>query len=305
MFSRATIFVFLLLSGSASASEPERPPIIDVHLHAHAADRFGAAGPPNPVSGTPSSATTDDALLKATLDAMQRHNIVSGVASSARDDVERWRRAAPERIIGGAQIDVGLPLPDRQQLRKDIVAGRIGMIGEIGAQYLGLDAADSSLEPYFALAEELDVPVGVHTGISSPNTPYDCCPKFRVALGRPLLLEPVLIRHPDLRVNLMHAGYPYLDETIALMAVYPNVYADVGAIDWIIPRDEFHRYLKALMRAGFGKRIMFGSDQMVWPEVIERAVESIDSASFLSEEQKRDIFYNNAARFLRLDKSSD
>jgi predicted TIM-barrel fold metal-dependent hydrolase len=54
------------------------------------------------------------------------------------------------------------------------------------------------------------------------------------------------------------------------------------------------------VEAGFGKRVMFGSDQMVWPGVIERAIEAIESAEFLSEAQKRDILYNNAARFLRL-----
>lgn len=55
------------------------------------------------------------------------------------------------------------------------------------------------------------------------------------------------------------------------------------------------------MIAGFGKRLLFGSDQMVWPEAIGMAVEGIESATFLTEEEKRDIFYNNAARFLRLD----
>jgi len=45
---------------------------------------------------------------------------------------------------------------------------------------------------------------------------------------------------------------------------------------------------------------MFGSDQMIWPETIELAIDAINSADFLTEEQKRDIFYNNAARFLRL-----
>ena len=54
------------------------------------------------------------------------------------------------------------------------------------------------------------------------------------------------------------------------------------------------------MDAGLGKRLMFGSDQMQWPEAIDDAVEAIESAPFLTEEQKRDIFYNNAARFLRL-----
>lgn len=45
---------------------------------------------------------------------------------------------------------------------------------------------------------------------------------------------------------------------------------------------------------------MFGSDQMVWPGTIERAITVIEEAPFLSEEQKRDILYNNAAQFLRL-----
>jgi uncharacterized protein len=45
---------------------------------------------------------------------------------------------------------------------------------------------------------------------------------------------------------------------------------------------------------------MFGSDQMRWPEKIADGIEAIESADFLNEEQKRDILYNNAARFLRL-----
>jgi predicted TIM-barrel fold metal-dependent hydrolase len=47
-------------------------------------------------------------------------------------------------------------------------------------------------------------------------------------------------------------------------------------------------------------RVMFGTDQMVWPGVIEPAIEAIESATFLTDEQKRQILYGNAARFLRL-----
>ena len=49
------------------------------------------------------------------------------------------------------------------------------------------------------------------------------------------------------------------------------------------------------------KRIMFGSDQMVWPDAIPVAINSIRSAPFLTAEQKRDILHDNAARFLRLE----
>jgi predicted TIM-barrel fold metal-dependent hydrolase len=55
------------------------------------------------------------------------------------------------------------------------------------------------------------------------------------------------------------------------------------------------------VEGGFGKRILFGSDAMIWPRTIEVAIQSIESADFLTPQQKRDIFYNNAARFLRLE----
>ena len=42
------------------------------------------------------------------------------------------------------------------------------------------------------------------------------------------------------------------------------------------------------------------SDQLIWPRAIEIAIDTIEKAPFLSPEDKRDIFYNNAARFLRL-----
>ena len=99
----------------------------------------------------------------------------------------------------------------------------------------------------------------------------------------------------------MHAGWPYLQETIALMSVYPQVYADLGAADWLLPRPGFHAYLRGLMQAGLGKRLMFGSDHMYWPEAIGMAVDAIEAAEFLTPEEKRDIFYNNAVRFLRLE----
>lgn len=89
------------------------------------------------------------------------------------------------------------------------------------------------------------------------------------------------------------------------MLSHPQVYVDVGFIDWVLPRKASHRYLRGLVEAGFGKRVMFGSDQMIWPEAIELGIEAINSAEFLTEEQKRDILYNNAARFLRLNEISN
>jgi predicted TIM-barrel fold metal-dependent hydrolase len=39
---------------------------------------------------------------------------------------------------------------------------------------------------------------------------------------------------------------------------------------------------------------------MLWPDAILIAIGTIEQVPFLNREQKRDILYNNAARFLRL-----
>ena len=86
----------------------------------------------------------------------------------------------------------------------------------------------------------------------------------------------------------------------ALMYAHLQVYVDLGAISWALRKKEFHKFLQGLVDAGFGKRIMFSSDQMQWPTTIDEAVDAVNSAHFLTDEEKEDIFYNNAARFLRL-----
>ena len=303
------VLMVLALAGSScsrpaatqTAASKRRPPVIDMHLHAFRLTD-GSPPPENPVTGRPSTARTSAELRDASLAALERYNIVKAVASGPAETVAQWRAAAPDRILVGAFVDEENPLPDLAVLRADIRAGRVHVLGELALQYRGMAPNDPRLEPYYALAEELGIPVGIHTGIGPPGTPYlPCCPHFRVTLGNPILVEEVLVRHPRLRLYLMHGGAPYLQETKAIMSVYPQVYTDLAVINWILPREEFHSYLRELMRAGFGKRLLFGSDQMFWPEAIGMAVEGIESATFLTEEEKRDIFYNNAVRFLGLE----
>jgi uncharacterized protein len=158
------------------------------------------------------------------------------------------------------------------------------------------------MEPYWALAEELDIPVGIHVGTGPPGAIYLGATGYRARLHSALTMEEVLVRHPRLRVYLMHAGYPMLDDLLAVLYAHPQVYVDVGVIVYTQPRPAFYRYLRGIVEAGFANRVMFGSDQMVWPGAIERSVQVIQNAPFLTAAQKRDILYNNAARFLRLSK---
>lgn len=312
-----------VLAAAAAAPAPAAEPIIDMHLHAYPA---GAQGPPPVVVCAPYetmptrdprdadgvyagktfkaatcrhhiwSAKTDDELRTRTLAILRRLDIT---AVTGGPFVDRWAKEGGERIIPSLEFGMGdLPPPD--EVRALAKAGRVKLLGEIGAQYDGVAPDDARLEPYWALAEELDLPVGIHMGPGPPGAPYLGAPKFTMRAGDPLGLEKVLAKHPRLRVYVMHAGWPMIDRMVALMYEYPQVHVDTAVIDFTQLRAEFWAYLKRLVDAGYGKRIMFGSDQMVWPDAIPAAVASIRDAPFLTAEQKRDILHDNAARFLRL-----
>ncbi len=272
-------------------------PIIDVHLHA--IDRIAAGQErrycfPKPCEGAPTQAKSADDLKRLTLAAMARKKIVMGILSGPRVDVVlRWT----ENDRTSFRIGIVLLRPDDvplDTLRALYTSGRAQVLGEIGVQYSAIAIDDPSLGPLFALAHELDLPVHVHvTGLGGTTD-------FPVNLGNPLRLVPVLRKYPGLRVYLENAGWPFLEEVTSLMYQYPSVFADVSTILHLIPRTVALKYLHGLRENGLGKRIMFGSDQMVWPEVIDVAVDAIQSANFLAQDEKADIFYNNAARFFRL-----
>jgi predicted TIM-barrel fold metal-dependent hydrolase len=215
--------------------------------------------------------------------------------------VQKWKDAAPGRIIPGTSFDNGMVggkyLPV-EELRTAFTKGGFKVMGEVGLQYQGLSPSDPSVDAYFALAEELDIPVGIHMGTGGSGRANITMPKFRGSMGNPLLLEDLLARHPKLRVWIMHAGYPMIDQLLTLLQANAYVYVDVAGLIWSYPLKEVHNYIQRIVEAGFEDR----TDQLVWPKLMAASISVIEGATYLSPQQKRDILYNNAARFLRLDK---
>jgi uncharacterized protein len=293
--------------GGVSPQTAGREPIIDVHMHAYPASMAIDTSFSNPVTGKPPGVKDGEAHMRACLVEMQRLNIVTGIVSGGTGDrlaaAMHWHDAAPDRIIAGAGVrgSEDTPMPDLGVLRKAFADGRLRVLGEVTAEYAGRTLSDPHYEAYLALAEEFDIPVALHTSTVPAGTSSDpCCRNARVRFGNPALIEEALNRHPKLRVNLMHAAWPYLQETLALMSTYPQVSVDVGWIAWGLPRAEFYAYLGALTRAGFSQRVMFGSDQQYWPDLIGLSVDAVDSAPFLTPADKRAIFHDNAVRFYKL-----
>jgi uncharacterized protein len=311
-------------SGTHGEPSPGRPPIIDMHMHAMPADFYAKppakmcapqifpwADPRDPKADFSTCAgreveagTTDAEVIRRTVAVMTEFNVIGVISAPLRggaspiDRLKPWQAAAPDRVIPGVWTNGQVPLDSLRTWAKE---GRIRVLGELTFQYTGYSFSDALPDQHFALAEEFDIPVGLHVGPGAPGEAYWLSARYRAGLGRPLSLEEPLLRHPKMRLYVMHAGWPMLDEMMALLFYHPQVNVDVGTISWQLPRAEFHRYLRRLVEAGFGKRVMFGSDQLLFHDLIRVSIEAVESADFLTADQKRDIFYNNAARFLRLD----
>ncbi|WP_461063262.1 amidohydrolase family protein [Spirosoma horti] len=323
-----TIVLLAVLSGlmtsiRAQTTPPRRPlPIIDVHVHAMKVNpsfavemcpwflRDMPGGDPNQqmraflnteCAEPLQPAKSDQEMQTAVLGTMERLNMTI-VAFGDPVILRKWKKAAPGRVIAG----IGVSSPKEmsvQAFTDSLSSGFYQVMGEVAPQYQGLSPSDMSLDGYFAAAEKLNIPVGIHMGTGGNGMANLTQATYRASLGRPFLLEDMLARHPKLKLWVMHAGYPMIDEMIALMGANAYVYVDLAGFIWSYPQAEIHAYLKRLVQAGFGKRILYGTDLLVWPKLIETSLSVIENADYLSFDQKRDILFNNAVRFFRLDAS--
>lgn len=279
------LLVVVVHASAAAAQARYAGPIVDVNVR---------AAPPS------------DARIRAFEANWVTHAVMSGSDSAMAAWAHKWRG----RIIRSVSLPCASPdcfrsgptFPDTAHLRVQLKAGHVRAIGELMQQFAGMRPDDPRLGPYFALAEEFDVPVGVHLSLAPPFV-TGINPLYRTSLGRPELIEDVLAKHPKLRVYIAHAGYPRAEEMIAVLYMYPNVSVDISAI--ALPRlsqpSVFHEYLRRLVALGFINRIMFGSDVQDAAATRE-TIEAIESATFLSVEQKRALFCENARKLFRIER---
>ena len=241
------------------AGASRREPIIDMHLHAKTAAAYGATGLPlcAPMDRIPTwdqrdpvgegrnaaptctapliSPSTDAQVRDGTIERIRRYNIF-GVLSGTPELVAAWQREAPGRFIAGldlrfdpataagfASTPAGAPAhpmpPD--SIRALHARGALSVLAELSNQYAGIAPDDPRIEPYFALAEQLDVPVGIHVDGGGPGAAYNGTPGYRARLQNPFTLEEVLLRHPKLRLYIMHAAFPMIEPLEAMLLAHP------------------------------------------------------------------------------------
>lgn len=271
----------LLVVASGCASVPEQAAVFDAHLH-------GALDPAAQRASV-RAAGIQTVAISTSWDAQQRYVDGEGL-TVLRGLMFPCPRGKVPYSLQPCFAD-GREWPGVAWVEEQIAAGRIHFLGEVLTQYYGIAPDDPRMEPYWALAVEHDLPVGIHTGSAGPD---HGSPDFREDLGNPALLRPVLGRHPALRLWVMHAGGPFFEETMDLMRDFPGVYVDISVINNpdIVPPPAFAAMMKAMLDAGFGDRMLFGSDNAD-PATVRASLDALD----LSEAQERAILHANAARF--------
>lgn len=266
--------------------------VIDTHLHGWADDNYPQRHPASLPTGTEH--------MKATIAAMDEHDVRFAVVSGNMDALAMWT-AADGRFIPGYQI-TGSNIISPEEFEAHVEAGRIKVLGEFAPVFVGKTPADPTYTPYLEVAERHGVPLAIHAGGLPPMAPQTCCPDARISLTNPLLVEDVLLRHPKLKVYLQHGGEIFYREALSVMRVYRHVYADLGAVLWVdgLARENAAEFLRQAKLAGMLDRVMFGSDQMAWPHAIGDSITYLESLTFLTDDEKRMVLFDNAERFFGL-----
>jgi predicted TIM-barrel fold metal-dependent hydrolase len=136
-----------------------------------------------------------------------------------------------------------------RQLKMAIEMGLVGAKVHPPVMRIRLD--DPALEPFWKTAEELRIPISIHTGAHGWNLRY----------YMPILIDDIAQRHPNLPMILEHVGgIAFFDQALAVLHNNKNCYA--GLTQWS-GRDPIYALgerRKILLETVGPDRIIYGFD---------------------------------------------
>lgn len=196
--------------------------------------------------------------------------------------------------------------PSRGEAEKvfnDIISNPRDVFGDDTARVLD----DWLFHHFMRLASKYDIPVQLHTGHLAGI-------RNDIVKANAVNLTSVLELHQDVRFDLFHGNWPYMDEFLFLGKNYPNVWLDLCWVQSIDPVYCIELMKRAVMTVPHSKLFAFGGDT----DCIEWAVgylsiardnvacalsELVDSGWLDMDEAKgiaADWFFNNPNEFFRL-----
>jgi len=177
-----------------------------------------------------------------------------GNLSPDNDDVLAAMKKYPDRFIGMAYFKLGDDEPEAvAEFKKK---GFLGLkINRTKKAY-----NDDCCMPVYAEAQRLKMPILFHTGIVL-YTPFDAEDDVDSERMRPIKLDRVARRFPDLKMVMAHMGYPWFEEAAAMLRHHKNVFADLSgpSMGWR-SRKPPHEFRRDLFWPTAFDKIVFGTD---------------------------------------------
>jgi predicted TIM-barrel fold metal-dependent hydrolase len=217
----------------------------------------------------------------------------TGLPPLTNDEVADIVKEYPKQFVGFACVD-----PWKGKRAVDEMERAITELGLKGAKFHpGVQAFYPNEERFFPLYEKiagLGVPALFHTGTNALGAGTPGGMSIRLDHTRPIYLDHVAAQFPELVIIGAHPAWPWHDEMLAIIGHKSNVFMDLsGWSPKYIPKsimDEARRRLS--------DRILFGSD---YPFITpDRWMADFATLEGFTEEAKRKIFHDNAARLLKL-----
>ncbi len=145
---------------------------------------------------------------------------------------------------------------------------------------------DRRLYPLYSKAQDLQVPVMVHTGTSIFKG-------AKLKYGDPLYLDEVAVDFPDLSIILVHGGRGFwYERAFVLTRLHENVYMEIAGL----PPQKLLVYFPELER--ISDKILFGTD---WPGITDPAANiKVIKNLPLNNDTIQNILGGNALKLLKL-----
>lgn len=204
-------------------------------------------------------------------------------AIDATEEIEALSKKYPGRVYGLADYDPFHIRASLEKVEEDCTKrGYKGVYIHIYGYDIGLD--HRKMYPLYALCEAKGIPVSMQVGHVLEAMPSEH--------GRPLQLDRIACDFPELVLVGTHTGWPWVEEALAVITKWPNVYLSTSA--WL-PK-YFSPALLHFMKSRVGsEKILFGSNGLDWERYLEQF-----HALGLREETARAILVENPRRVFGL-----
>jgi|TARA_B100001964_G_scaffold184074_1_gene203891 hypothetical protein len=217
----------------------------------------------------------------------------TGDLPDPNDYVAQIVESYPDVFVGFCSVDPRKGKAAVEELERSVLS--LGLRGlKLHPIHQAFFPDDPVFIPLFTKAEELGIPVLMHSGYAAAGANSPGGDGFELAYSRPIPhVDSLAARHPDLTIIMAHPAWPWIQEQVAVALHKANVFIDLsGWAPRYIPRD-----LIAEASGRLRKKVLFGSDYpYISPVTWLEQFQELD----IRDEARPLILHDNAARILNL-----